>query len=265
MKNKYLFILCPPACGSTLLWQILKTSPRVSAFKSEGQALVRALLFTSDRWNPNKPIPWHKVKEKWHEHWDLDQPVLVEKSPPHLVRAHQLEKQFPESYFIIMIRNPYAFCEGVKRRWLNKVSYFNLAKFWVTCAKYQIDNNRHLQHCITFTYEDLTDNPEQVCQRIIDFVPDLEKLHPKREFDVFEREMSITNLNDRQIARLSDNDIFAINEVCKRYPSFFSYFNYRYLEPAESLGFKALRRAAIKWRSLRRAGPVRWQNWKKLD
>jgi hypothetical protein len=266
MENKYLFILCPPASGSTLLHKILQTSLHTSAFNIEGQALVKSILFTKDRWNPRKVIPWDIVKKKWLENWDLAKPILLEKSPPHLIRAKQLETHFPASYFIIMMRNPYAFCEGVKRRWGKKYTYRNIAKLWALCARYQIDNIENLKHTCWFTYESLTTDPGSICKQIIDFIPQLEKLSPEKKFDVFEKSLPITNLNERQISDLSYDDIFEINRVLKRFPGFLTFFNYHYIEvPAKRIEFKIAK--GIYWwiRSLNRLPePNRWHKWKKL-
>lgn len=233
--------------------------------------MVRSLLFTKDRWNPGKVIPWEIVKEKWSKDWDYDKLVLLEKSPPHLVRAKQLEMHFPQSYFIIMIRNPYAFCESVKRRWGNKpsffrrFSYFNIAKFWVICAHYQVFNIKHLQNAMYFSYEELTHHPRQICQRILDFVPELGALDPERKFIVSEKHMKIKDLNETQIRRLSDNDTFEINEILKEYPALLNFFNYQYEEPSRNIKFKTPKRVYMRVRSLNRLpNPVMWQNWKKL-
>ncbi|HLP47361.1 MAG TPA: sulfotransferase [Candidatus Deferrimicrobium sp.] len=252
MENKYMFILCPPASGSTLLHKILETSPHTSAFKVEGQALVQPILFTKDRWNPGKVIPWDMVKEKWHEKWDLQKTILLEKSPPNLVRAKQLEMHFPQSHFIIMMRNPYAFCEGVKRRWGKKFFYLNIAKLWVLCARYQIDNIKNLKNAIWFTYEDLTTNPELVCKNILDFAPELKELSPEKKFDVFEKSMNIMNLNQTQISSLSDDDIFEINLVLKKYKDYLAFFNYQYINmPVENIKFKIMKKIYLQWRSLK--------------
>ena len=54
---KFLFILSPPYCGSTLLNQLLSTSKNVSCNNNlgtrEGQLLpgVREFMFQKDRWN----------------------------------------------------------------------------------------------------------------------------------------------------------------------------------------------------------------------
>lgn len=259
IDRKYLFILCPPASGSTLLWRILQTSPHVSAFSREGKSLVRSILAAKDRWNPSKRIQWEIVKEKWKEEWDYDKPILLEKSPPHLVRAHQLEHHFPQGHFLIMVRNPYAFCEGIRRRRSKNTSYYNIAKFWVICSRYQIRNIGQLKNNIYFTYEELTSNPTQVSKRIIQFIPELQEFRIEEKFNVFEKSMEISNLNEEQIRRLSDGDIFEINMVIRKYPDVMSFFDYDYLEQKGKIRFKVLKTLSAKLLSLdRRPRAVRW-------
>lgn len=266
MERKHIFILCPPASGSTLLQRIMTTSPHVSDFNAEGQAVVKSILFTQDRWNPVKAVPWDIVKEKWLEKWDLSKPLLLEKSPPHLIRAKQLETHFPDSYFLIMMRNPYAFCEGVKRRWGKAFTYGNIAKYWAICTWYQIANIKNLRHTLWFTYEDLTSVPDRVCRQIINFMPQVGELAPEKKFDVSGKSMGITNLNHGQISRLTNEDIFEINQVLKKYPSFFTFFNYKYIDAhEEQIKFKIVKRIYMLIRSIYRLpGPVRWHKWKKL-
>jgi len=232
----------------------------------EGQALAKSILFTNDRWNPRKIIPWNIVREKWMEKWNLNKPILLEKSPPHLIRAKQLETHFPDSYFIIMMRNPYAFCEGVKRRWGKKFTYRNIAKMWAICAYYQIENINNLKHTLWFTYEDLTANPGEMCKQIIEFIPELGELIPGKKFDVFEKSMNITNLNQQQISNLSNDEIFQINRVLKRYPEFLAFFNYRYIDtPGGSVKYELPKTIEMWIRSFNRLPePIRWHNWKRL-
>jgi len=260
MENKHLFILSPPASGSTLLWRIVQTSPEVAAFSREGKGLVKHILAGKDRWNPSKIIPWEKVKQVWYEAWDLKKTILLEKSPPHLVRASQLEQNFPESYFIVSVRNPYAFCEGVSRRHSkNRGSFFNIAKFWIMCCRYQIRNIEELRNNIFFSYEDLTNNPSYTSEKIIKFLPELSGMGLEQHFTVFEKSMKIVNLNKKQISRLSDGDIYEINQVLKDYPDIMSFFNYRYLEPSKKIRLEFLRKISIKLRAMKkRPRAVRW-------
>ncbi len=226
MKHKYLFILCPPSSGSTLLWQLLRTSPHVGFFRAEGQTLVKDILFTAQRWDPALPVAWEKVRAAWESAWDMSKPVLLEKSPPHLVRARQLQEHFPGSHFVVMVRNPYAYCEGIRRRWRNDLNYATIARRWVERAVFQCDNRAGLQRVLFFTYEELCADAESICRRLVGFVPELERLQPQREFAVFEKNLPMKDLNARQIARLSASDIREINAVLGGHRQLLAEFGY---------------------------------------
>lgn len=229
MKHKYLFILCPPSSGSTLLWQLLQTSPHVGSLPAEGQTLVKDILFTGQRWDPALSVPWEKVRQVWESAWDMSKPVLLEKSPPHLVRARQLQAHFPNSHFVVMVRNPYAYCEGIRRRWRSDLDYATIARRWVERAACQRDNRASLQRVLFFTYEQLCADAESVCRRLVGFVPELERLQPQREFAVFEKSLPVKDLNARQIARLSPADIGEINAVLCGHQGLLAEFGYEML------------------------------------
>jgi len=116
VDNKFLFILSPPYCGSTLLHQIISTSPNVSIYSKygtrEGQQLpiVKDIMVRETRWEIDVTYDWLAVKKEWMKYWDVTLPVLLEKSPPSIIRAKSLESFFSPSYFIILYRNPYAHC-----------------------------------------------------------------------------------------------------------------------------------------------------------
>ncbi len=233
MTHKYLFILCPPASGSTLLWQLIRSSPQVGALPAEGQTLVKDILFTERRWDPALPVPWEQVRRAWEAAWDMSKPVLLEKSPPHLVRAGQLQEHFPNSHFVVMVRNPYAACEGIRRRWRNDLDWATLVRRWVERAAWQLDNRASLERTLFFTYEELCHDPESIARRLLGFVPELERLQPQGEFKVFERKQAVENLNQRQIARLSATDIREINAVLAEHRPLLAEFGYELLEETD--------------------------------
>src|ERR1039457_4720612 len=77
-KNKFLFILSPPYCGSTLLNEIISTSHSVSVNNKEGtregQGLpsVRDMMFNHDRrWDESLDFDWEFIKKEWMKCWDL--------------------------------------------------------------------------------------------------------------------------------------------------------------------------------------------------
>ena len=88
----YLFVLSPPRSGSTVLWKLLATSPNVSALPKEGQFLdsVRPLM-RGQHWNPEQQFPWQTIKTEWEKIWDFHKPIKLDKSPPNLLRAKEIE------------------------------------------------------------------------------------------------------------------------------------------------------------------------------
>ena len=49
-----------------------------------------------------------QLLDEWAPHWNLERPVLVEKSPPNLIRMRFLQALYPESTFIVVTRHPIA-------------------------------------------------------------------------------------------------------------------------------------------------------------
>lgn len=167
----YLFILCPPRQGSTILYKLLWTSPNVSTFfgksdwAGEGQFVSGARkFFGTNRWSRN--INWAGVKKAWDKCWDLSKPILCEKSPSNICRGRAIEEffgQFAPVYFICMVQSPYA-RTSMKR--------------WIRGARYQRENLENLTNVLRLTYEKLTDDLPRTIKRLLQFIPQLKELNP---------------------------------------------------------------------------------------
>ena len=179
-NHKYLFILSPPFCGSTLLNEILCTSPAVSVNHKngtrEGQKLseVRAIMFAHDRrWDESLDFDWPFIKKEWMKYWSPFAPVWLEKSPPNIIRAQSIAHHFTPAYFIVLHRNPYAHCESLMRRKKKKrkgkelISATEAAHFAIQCLNYQKRNIEELDRVIQISYEDLIEQPQIVARNII--------------------------------------------------------------------------------------------------
>lgn len=178
MRHTYLFVLCPPFSGSTLLYRLLATSPRVSTllghgnWAGEGQALpeVAPLMRASDprdNWDASRAMPWDQIRAIWERYWDLSRPVLAEKSPPNLCRAAAILDHFGrhgDVAFVGMMRSPYA----VKQR----------AALWIEQANFQVQNQA-LPRYLGLTYEELCADPAGVAARILAHVPEIGSLDPE--------------------------------------------------------------------------------------
>ena len=63
------------------------------------------------RLDETSPLVNEQTRERlineWGAFWDLSSPVLLEKSPPDLIRTRFLQALFPEAYFIVVRRHPF--------------------------------------------------------------------------------------------------------------------------------------------------------------
>ena len=235
---KFLFILSPPYCGSTLLNQLLSTSKNVSCNNNlgtrEGQLLpeVKGFMFQKNRWNEDVKYPWKEIKKVWMKYWDQTKPILLDKSIPNIMRVKEIKKEFNDIYFICIVRNPYAQVEGIIRR--NNSTAEDAAKFAINCLKYQKENIEKESNLLFFSYEELCEEREKTVKRMVDFLPELNDININTLFKAHNfkttENMAITNLNKEKIAKLSSKQLDIINTIFKKNKSLLNYFNYSIIE-----------------------------------
>ena len=204
----------------------------MSALPDEGQFLpeVRPLM-RGDSVNPDKRIPWSAVEIVWRRYWDLSKPILLEKSPPNVMRADQIEEHFENAAFIAMMRDPYAFCEGHHRR-LGKGVKFAAGR-WCQFAQMQRHNIHERSRILYFTYEELTEDTCGVAQQIIGFLPELKSIDIDQTFKLKSiegrRARPISNLNESKIKHLSHREIHSISTILGSHEELVNHFGYEIL------------------------------------
>ena len=237
VRHRYLFVLSPPYCGSTLLCQIIASSKHVSINNPtgtcEGQTLpgVKEIMFVDRSWDAGYQFDWDQVKEIWHEHWDLRKPILLEKSPPNILRAAEIEHIFDPAWFIVLVRNPYAQCESLMRR--NGNTPEQAAGFVIKCLRLQKKNRESLKNVLFVAYEDLTHACGQTFSGdLSQFLNDLDDVKTAGCFNVhnsLNQSLEICNLNQANLNRLSQSDIVTINKSFQHEDDLISYFGYEML------------------------------------
>ena len=182
MKKKYIFVLCPPHQGSTIIINLLNSSKNVSTFldcktwAGESQWLYKKhgnKDYEKNRWNPDYKLDMELVDKVFNIYLNKNKEIWVEKSPPSICRAKMFQDYFSklgEVYFIISIRNPYS------SRWHKTTN-------WIKCAKYQKYNLENLNNTILVSYEECCNDLEKVISKITNKIPELGKIfnnsHPK--------------------------------------------------------------------------------------
>ena len=176
-EREIVFVAGLHRSGTSLLHHILCEHPEVSGFSNtgvsedEGQLLQSAIppawffggpgRFGFDprsHMDESHPLATGEVGEKmfgeWSPHWDLSKGLLVEKSPPNLVRTRFLQSIFPKSRFVTLIRHPVPVSLSTQRLW-NSGSFESLLEHWLKCHEKFFDDMAHLARVHVVRYEDL--------------------------------------------------------------------------------------------------------------
>ena len=228
---RWVFIAGCNNSGTTLLSRILGSHPLVRALPREGQALTRAIpkptdlgvprLFTKRiellRWTEDTdPRPALRARYDWARYFEERPGHLLVKSPENTLRTRWLQQYFKPSSFVMIVRSPYAVCEGTRRRSGHSIE--DAAEHWTQVNHCLLEDMRYLDHCILFTYEDFCERPEEhlpCLQRFMElFVPfSSDALRPQEVHNIDGGASPIRDFNARSIARLSAEDIAAINRI----------------------------------------------------
>jgi hypothetical protein len=105
---------------------------------------------------------------EWGRYWDLKKPVLLEKSPPNLVRTRFLQELFPNSYFLMVIRHPIAVSYATQK-W-SSTPLDELIEHWLLChERFELDKE-HIRRLLVLKYEDFVEKPQAVLDTIYSFL-----------------------------------------------------------------------------------------------
>ena len=253
----HLFGICPNNSGTTFLKQALATCRATWNLEREGQRMLGFvgpatwreghLLWAAkrrwlDRFADTSLYDWPRTRKAWYFQAYARDPgasVFYVKTPPFLLYVGELARQFRNAKFLFMVRNPYAACEGICRRFRVRRSGLDMdireaaATHIATCLDYQRRNvETHGERGAFFSYEAMCDEPERVERKIRSLVPELDDLRLRQKLLVKDTyDEMLTNMNARQIARLSAEDIAAFNRVFREHRDVFDHFGYEILEP----------------------------------
>ncbi len=209
--------------------------------------------FWMDRHADTDAYDWPRTRKAWYRQAYARDPracVFVTKTPAHLLVVDDMARHF---------RNPYAVCEGIFRQYGFLPHKFKaLAEFRgtgrslpeaaathaVNCLARQRRNlERHLNpeagearrgapivrpgRGAFFSYETMCAHPRRTARAIEAAAPALNDLELRRRLPVKGRyrEM-LTDMNTRQITRLDERDVEALNRVFEAHREILDYFGY---------------------------------------
>lgn len=107
--------------------------------------------------------------EQWSPHWDLDRPVLAEKSPPNLIRMRYLQSLFPGARFVTIMRHPLEVALAQRKR-VGRQPVWSLMQHWVRCHDTMAADAEHVEHHLVVRYEDLLRRPDATLAEVLQFL-----------------------------------------------------------------------------------------------
>jgi hypothetical protein len=188
--HRFVFLAGLHRSGTTLLARLLAAHPEVSGFSGtgvdadEGQLLQTVYPaakvwggpgrfgfapeahFTETQASEEKA---RQLYEEWSPHWDLARPVLLEKSPPNLLKTRFLQALFPGSAFVVSVRHPIPVSIPTAR-WRGTRRYDQMFAHWLRCHALFEADREHLDQVHVLTYEQLIRDPEGVLRGIFEFL-----------------------------------------------------------------------------------------------
>lgn len=192
IKDKKLVFICGlHRSGTSLLHDLLSAQADISGFsgtgvpKDEGQFLQTVYKQAYHYGGPGRfgfreeaalsehsalATPQNAIKlfREWSQYWDLTKSVLVEKSPPNLIRTRFLQQLFPEAYFIILMRHPVAVA-GATKKWSTS-SRYSLFKHWLVCHQKFRNDAPGLHKVLCIRYEEMVAQPQKICLALSSFL-----------------------------------------------------------------------------------------------
>jgi hypothetical protein len=190
--HRFVFLAGLHRSGTTLLARLLAAHPEVSGFSGtnvpadEGQHLQSVYPVGKGWGGPGgfgftpeshlteeSPLATEAsartLLEEWSPWWDLSRPVLLEKSPPNLLKTRFLQKLFPRSSFVVVLRHPIAVSLATAK-WRRTRRYQRLVHHWLHCHELFEADRPHLERVHVIRYEDFVREPEPVLRGVFEFL-----------------------------------------------------------------------------------------------
>lgn len=173
--KQFLFIGGMHRSGTSILHRLLREHPLTSGFsdtgvfEDEGQHLQNVFPTAGHYGGPGRfafDLHAHMTESselltaqkrdillrQWGAYYEMDKRVLLEKSPPNLIRARFFQQMFPDACFVFIVRHPLVVALAT-RKWL-KISLLELLLHWHVAHTLMLEDIKYLNNCIVLRYED---------------------------------------------------------------------------------------------------------------
>jgi hypothetical protein len=191
-RHRFVFLAGLHRSGTTLLARLLAAHPEISGFSDtgapadEGQHLQTVYPSDHEYGRPGRfgfaaemhltessPLVSEQnaaaLLEEWSPHWDLSRPLLLEKSPPNLLKTRFLQALYPGSAFVVIVRHPIPVSIPTAK-WRGTRRYDRLFEHWLRCHALFDADREHLERVHVLQYEQLVRDPAAELRGIFEFL-----------------------------------------------------------------------------------------------
>jgi hypothetical protein len=250
--KKWVFIIGCYNSGTTLLTEIFEKNNQLNVLPDEGVMLTNQLPRPEDygwqrMWSQCEEkmlIDEHKAteaaritKRHWSHFVDRNPSIVVEKSIANAVRMSFFQENFPNSYFIYIVRNGYAVAEGIKRKANvmeenqaklgKKYTIEYPAKQWQRSIEVVENQKGEIKNFLEISYEEMTADLKETCLKVTNFleIDPFDDTTLQGDFEVHGNKMKVSNQNHKSFVRLSNEEWQTINDIAGEGLKKYAYFS----------------------------------------
>jgi hypothetical protein len=197
-RHRFVFVVGLHRSGTSLIHRLLRQHPQITGFadtparEDEGQflqsvlptgqafggvgrfAFDKAAHFTAD--DPRVcDATRDRIMREWGAYLDLRKPIIIEKSPPNLLRTTFLQQLLPDASFVLIVRHPIPVALA-SSKW-SKTSVHELVLHWAVAHRIALGDLPALHRVMVLRYEDFIAEPTCEFGRVFDFLG-IERIAP---------------------------------------------------------------------------------------
>ncbi len=169
-----------------------------------------------------------RMKRDWFLWWDRKKRVMLDKSVVNTARIQWLNRHFRPAYFVGIIRNGFAACEGIRRRaseshrldrkrFPNGYSMELCARQWRRSIECLEEAASMVRDFYLLRYEDLVADTDQVVTRLVEWLPVGKEFALNEDYVfTFHRETNrIRDFNKAAIEKITEQDRAAVMQEAR--------------------------------------------------
>jgi hypothetical protein len=124
------------------------------------------------------PDAAERLFKQWSRYWDTSRQVLIEKSPPNLIRMRFLQALFPSAQFVVFVRHPVLTSLATTklattramRRTFRSPDLGRTLEHWFAAHRILLEDLPMVRGVLVLRWDDLRDDPDRTFGRIADFI-----------------------------------------------------------------------------------------------